>query len=74
MIYYMDKLKISGWDIETSDIRTDHHLRQIKVGLQKRFPRLMANIIKILLYRNETSLACYLTAHYELALDKNFII
>lgn len=29
----------------------------------------MGNIIKILLFRNEIDLACYLTAYYEIQLD-----
>ena len=34
----------------------------------------MANIVKILLYRDETKLACFLTAYYELAVDEEMII
>ena len=30
----------------------------------------MATIVKVMLYRKEESLACLLTAYYELALDK----
>jgi hypothetical protein len=32
---------------------------------------LMANIIKILLFRGEMSLACYLTAFYSISIDKD---
>jgi len=34
---------------------------------------MMANIIKILLFREEIHLACYLTAFYEFALDEIMI-
>ena len=33
----------------------------------------MANIVKMLLYRSEISLACTLTAYYEVALDEEMI-
>jgi len=29
----------------------------------------MAKVLRVLLYRNEIDLACYLTAHYELSLN-----
>jgi len=31
-----------------------------------RFPVLCSNIVKILLFRDEEKLACYLTAYYEI--------
>ena len=34
----------------------------------------MGNIIRILLYRDEEKLACYLTAYYEVTLDLNMYI
>ena len=33
------------------------------------YPKLMATIVKVLLYKKEENLACLLTAYYELALD-----
>ena len=33
----------------------------------------MANIIKILLYKEEEPLACYLTAFYKLTIDKDML-
>ena len=33
----------------------------------------MGNIIKILLYKNEEALACYLTAFYEIYIDQNML-
>jgi len=45
----------------------------IKVGFQLRFPIYMANIIKVLLFRDETDLACYLTAFYEIQVDELMI-
>ena len=60
---------LTGYDIEMTEIRTIYQLRNIKVGLQLRFPILMGNIIKILLYMKEEKLACYLTAFYDIQLD-----
>lgn len=64
---------ISGHDIEKLEVRTIYQLRKIKVGFQARFPTLMANIIRILLYKKEEKLACYLTAFYEISLDEELL-
>ncbi len=42
---------------------------RIKGAFRLRFPCFMANIVKILLYRDEVNLACFLTAYYEISLD-----
>ena len=41
----------------------------LKTSFQLRFPWLMGNIIKILLSRDEESLACYLVAFYQTYID-----
>jgi hypothetical protein len=46
----------------------------LKNALRLRFPQFMASIIKILLYRDEIKLACFLTSYYELSLDEDLII
>ena len=46
---------------------------RLKTGFQLRFPLLMGNLIKILLYKNEEVLACYLTAFYEIYIDKTML-
>ena len=46
---------------------------KIKVGFQLRFPHFMADIIRLLLYREEEDLACYLTAFYEIMLQEDII-
>jgi hypothetical protein len=54
-------------------IRTKWQMWRLKTGFQLRFPYLMGNIIKILLYKNEEALACYLTAFYEIYIDKTML-
>ena len=66
-------MNITGLDIENTHVHTLHQIRKVKVGLQIRFPILMANIIKILLFRDEIHLACFLTAFYEICLDEVMI-
>ena len=62
--------KIDGLDIEETAMATEEDVLRLKRGLRLRFPLFMANIVKILLYRDEQKLACLLTAYFELALDK----
>ena len=72
--YYLDKKHISGWDIETTEIRTKAQIMKLKLGLQLRFPMFCSDIIKILLYRKEMDLACYMTAFYNLWIEKELVI
>ncbi|MFO0117562.1 MAG: hypothetical protein ACK521_08085 [bacterium] len=39
-----------------------------------RFPVLCSNIVKILLFRDEEKLACYLTAYYEIHIFSEMIL
>lgn len=55
-------------------IHTDEELERLKTKLRFKFPCLMANIVQILLHRREESLACFLTAYYELALEESTIL
>ena len=71
--YYLDKKHISGWDIETVEITTKAHIKKLKVALQLRFPMFCSDVIKILLYRKEMDLACYMTAFYNLWIEKEFV-
>ena len=45
-------------------------MKKLRMALRLRFPKFMANIVKILLYRKEEKLACLLTAYYEICVDK----
>jgi len=60
-------------DVETCEIKTEYHVRRLKVGLQTVFPLLMANLVKILMYRKEMDLACYLTVFYQIAIDEEMV-
>ena len=71
---YIKKCGLTGRDIERFEIKTPFILRKIKVGLILRFPKLMIEIIQILLFREEVHLACYLTAFYEIEVDAQQII
>ena len=46
---------------------------RLKSSMRLRFPMFMADIVKILLYRDEIKLACFLTSYYELSLDEDLI-
>jgi len=56
-----------------TSIETESDIRQLKTSFRLRFHVLMATIIKILLFRKEVSLACMLTAYYEISLDEDLI-
>lgn len=45
----------------------------LKNQFRLKFPVLMANLIKILLFRKEEKLACLLTAYYEISIDNGLI-
>lgn len=60
-------------DLETARIRTIHQLRRVRTSLQLRFPRLMANIVRVLLYMGEEDLACYLSTFYNCHFEKDMI-
>ncbi len=46
-------------------------MAKLKSKMRLYFPKLMADIVKILLHKKEQKLACLLTAYYELCLDEN---
>lgn len=72
--YINIKCELTGWDIEKTEIETKWQIKKIKVGFQLNFPKMMAQIINILLYRKELHLACYLTAFYNFTLEESMII
>ena len=57
---------ITSIDIELAAFITDTHVKRVKTSLQLKFPRLMQEIVKILLHRKEEDLACVLTTFYEI--------
>lgn len=73
MLVHLQRQKITGMDIEMTEIRTIYQIRKVKVGLQLNFPFFMAKVLKILLFRDEEALGCYLTAFYRLSLDEEMI-
>jgi len=65
---------ITGYDIEMVAILKDQDdIRKLKASLRLGFPVLMANIVQILLLRNELKLANILTAHYEIYLTDDML-
>lgn len=48
-------------------------MKKLKASLQIRFPMLASDIIKVLLSRREMDLACYMTAFYNIWLEKEHI-
>jgi hypothetical protein len=73
IVSYLMKKGIDLHDVEMTEITTVYHVRRLKIGLQKFFPRMMQNLIKILLFRKEINLACYITVFYQFAIDKEMI-
>jgi hypothetical protein len=47
---------------------------KLKNGLRLMFPKFCSNILKILLFREEEKLACFLTAYYEIHLFEEMIL
>ena len=66
---YLRERGITGYDIETTLLETPEAAQKLKNAFRLYFPCLMANIIKVLLFKKEEKLACLLTAYYELSLD-----
>lgn len=62
---YLVHQDISGLDIENTILETDEDYETLKQALRLRFPVFCSNIVKILLFREEEKLACFLTAYYE---------
>ena len=67
---YLRERGITGRDIEVMVLETDEQAQKLKNAFRLFFPCLMANIIKVLLCKNEEKLACLLTSYYELSLDE----
>lgn len=45
----------------------------LKSSFRVRFPLLMTDILKIILFKNDEKLACLLTAFYEIAIDDDML-
>lgn len=70
---FLEEIGLTGEDIEMCELETEEDIQKLKNSLRLRFPVFISNIIKILLYKEEINLACFLTAYYELSLDENMI-
>jgi len=68
---YLRQRGITGLDIETMLFESEEDAEKLKSMFRIQFPCLMANIVKILLFKKEEKLACLLTAYYELSLDED---
>ena len=71
---YLKNRGIRQQDIELVRISTEQEAGRLKSSLRLRFPVLMANLIKICLYKGEEKLACHLTNFYEIAIDEELLI
>lgn len=74
MYDYLQSKGLSGYEIELTKIETVQQIQKIKAGFQLRFPRWMAIITQILLFKEEIPLACFLTAYYEVDIDKEMYV
>ena len=68
---YLRERGITGRDIENMEIETDEQMVVLKTQLRLQFPLLMANIVKVMLFKEEEKLACLLTSYYEMSLDED---
>lgn len=66
----MKRLSITSEEIELAEFKTCTHCLRVKTSLQLKFPRLMMQIVKILLYKKEEDLACFLTTFYEIQINE----
>ena len=67
--HWLRRIGISGKTVELVEIKTPEDMVTLKKSMRLRFPVLMATIIKILLYRKENKLACFLRSMYEISID-----
>lgn len=70
---YLVQQDISGLDVEKATLETDEDYETLKQALRLRFPVFCSNIVKILLFREEEKLACFLTAYYEVHIFQEMI-
>ena len=71
---YLKTRGVKQQDIDLARISTEQEAGRLKSSLRLRFPVLMANLIKICLYKGEEKLACHLTNFYEIAIDEELLI
>jgi hypothetical protein len=64
---------ISEHDIDNLDLNSKDKIILLKNNLRVKFPMLLTNILKIILFKGEDKLACVLTAFYEIALEEDMI-
>lgn len=69
---YLRQRGITGLDIENMRLETEEDGLKLKNLFRIHFPCLMANIVKILLYKKEENLACLLTAYYEISIEDTY--
>ena len=71
---YLDERGVTGHDLEMCEITNLEDMKKLRTAFRLKFPCLMANIVRILLYQKEEKLACLLTAYYEISLEKKMIL
>jgi hypothetical protein len=64
---------ISEHDIDNLDLNSKEEMIQLKNNLRAKFPMLLTNILKIILFKGEDKLACVLTAFYEITLEEDMV-
>jgi hypothetical protein len=63
---HLERNHISSMHIEMTELSSFYHLERVKVSLMLKFPRLMSDLVQVLLDKKEIDLACYMTAFYKI--------